>query len=164
MWNLQKNVCLMCMEKHVLVKKMFTNELNMGWNMFIDGLNCLKKSKQHSKWRQARQAHNSKHTWNGGLSKCTHISVDKRDTIENISEQIEIFIVQHTKLGMMTFPFLRSDVIGFHQDNARILETSVNLVGNSCQIVLTVFIWTPLISTGLASQRISTGNKVFTWW
>ena len=87
------------------------------------------------------------------------ISVDRRVAIEDISEQMDILWIQHTKLCMI--PFLRSVVGGFHQDNARQEQwkPAVSLVGNSCNILLTIHVFSSLLFLIWLRQRISARTK-----
>ena len=82
----------MCMEKHVLVHKMFVRELN-----------CLKKVKIVFKVRDAKQT-----DW-----KC------RRLTTGYIPEQLGISVGTTHKMCIMTFAFLRSIVVAFHLDITR---------------------------------------------
>ena len=117
--------CVMCTKKHISVKK--------------------KKKKKVYKWAQNSiqdEDRPSRPTMTSTLEMVDSVNalilVNRRVIKDDISEQLGI------SMGMMTLPFLKSVVIGFHQDNAKPHTiASVSLIGHICHIPLTVQICTP---------------------
>ena len=81
--------------------------------MFTNGLNCLKKGQNDVQDEERPNRSTIASTSEMLDSVNVLILAERRVTTEDISENWEFLWAQHTKLYMITLPFLRLVVVGF---------------------------------------------------